>query len=93
MDAEKRERMVARVKKVYDQYPSFTSLPEATSGDIHVTVADSDNTSYVNALHEICSKGEVIGRRNDEIFGQSDERAALNVLADTGRIMKVKEKK
>jgi hypothetical protein len=73
MDAENRDRMVARVQETYAQYPTFMSLPEASSGNIQWIVMSDDNSEYVRALHEVCARGVVVGRGLNTLFGQADE--------------------
>lgn len=74
MDAEKRDRMVARVKAVFDKYPTFASLPAAKDGgDIQCLVESDNESEYIRALYEVCAKGEVVGRGVDTIFGVADK--------------------
>lgn len=70
---EARDRMQARVKATFDKHRTFDDLPIAKKkGNIDQVVADTQQVTYVSALHEVAALGEIIGRRGTSIIGVRD---------------------
>lgn len=62
--AKLRDEMVERAKKALTSFPSFLSLPVAAKqGNLNFICTDvNDANAYAQAVYEICSEGDVIGR-------------------------------
>lgn len=79
MNEEVRDRMVARVQEAHAKYPKFEDVPEGTEGGDFSVAVDPDDAGYARALHALCARGTLVGRRAGEekvLIGKLDKPVA-----------------